>query len=169
MYQEQFLQMFVRHFQDNWVPFLPLAKFAYNNCCHATMGFSPFYLTRGYYPCANFLKNHPSHDTTFPFAKLWATEAKDRFQTTHILLEHARASMMSQTNKKHMDHPFKVGDMVWLCTTNSKHPAPVRSLTYEGLAHFASQPRSTWLFSVWNSHLMSAYIWCSMYPFWNPM
>jgi transposase InsO family protein len=133
---EQFLRMFVSHFQDNWVPLLPIAEFAYNNSRHATTGLSPFYLTRGYHPRANFLTNHPSRDASFPLAKLRATEAQERFRATHILLEHARASMMSQTNKRRMDHPFKVGDWVWLRTTHLKTSRPCKKLDFRKIGPF---------------------------------
>ena len=33
--------------QDNWGTWLPMAKFAYNNSFHPTLGYSPFYTLQG--------------------------------------------------------------------------------------------------------------------------
>jgi hypothetical protein len=44
---EKYLHMFVNHWQDNWVDWLPLAKFAYNNAKHEATGYPPFYMNRG--------------------------------------------------------------------------------------------------------------------------
>ena len=39
---EQYLRSYVNYQQDNWVYWLPLAEYAYNNSVHTTTGQSPF-------------------------------------------------------------------------------------------------------------------------------
>ena len=47
---EQYLQAYVTYQQDDWVEWLPLAKFAYNNSQQSTTGELPFYLLMGRNP-----------------------------------------------------------------------------------------------------------------------
>ena len=48
-----YLRVFVNYKQDNWTRLLPMAEFAYNNAKHASMGYTPFELNYGYYPCVS--------------------------------------------------------------------------------------------------------------------
>ena len=47
---EQYLQLFFNHHQDDWVKWLPLAEFSYNDKMQMSTGFSPFYLNYGQHP-----------------------------------------------------------------------------------------------------------------------
>src|SRR5258708_37453720 len=47
---EAYLCVFVSHHQDDWADWLPLAKFAYNNCVHSTTCCTPFKLDSGQHP-----------------------------------------------------------------------------------------------------------------------
>jgi hypothetical protein len=47
---KKYLRMFVGHQQDNWMDWLPLAKFSYNNAVSESTRFSPFYLNKGWHP-----------------------------------------------------------------------------------------------------------------------
>jgi hypothetical protein len=40
---EQYLRAYVNHQQDDWLTWLPLAEFAYNNSVYASTGMTPFY------------------------------------------------------------------------------------------------------------------------------
>src|SRR5882672_149473 len=40
---EQYLQIYINYQQDNWVDFLPLAEFAYNNTSHSATMVTPFF------------------------------------------------------------------------------------------------------------------------------
>jgi hypothetical protein len=51
---EQFLQIFVREWQDNWYSLLPLAEFSYNNHVHSSMQHTPFLLDTGRHPWMGF-------------------------------------------------------------------------------------------------------------------
>ena len=46
---EQYLWVYSNYQQDNWLDFLPLAEFAYNNVPRATTSISPFYANKGYH------------------------------------------------------------------------------------------------------------------------
>jgi hypothetical protein len=47
---EKYLQMFTNFQQDDWVDWLPLAEFAYNNVINESTGQTPFYLNKGRHP-----------------------------------------------------------------------------------------------------------------------
>jgi hypothetical protein len=44
---EKFLRMFMNFQQDDWVNWLPLAEFTYNNAVHEATGQTPFFLNKG--------------------------------------------------------------------------------------------------------------------------
>src|SRR6266436_708087 len=48
---EVYLRVFVSHRQDNWVDWLPLAEFAYNNKVHTATHQTLFELDTGQHPC----------------------------------------------------------------------------------------------------------------------
>jgi hypothetical protein len=45
---------YVNYQQDNWVQFLPMAKFTMNNYISETTGLSPFFANYGIYPKIDF-------------------------------------------------------------------------------------------------------------------
>ena len=47
---KQYLQHYVNYEQNNWVTFLPMAQFAFNNAVYTTTGEMPFYVNYGYHP-----------------------------------------------------------------------------------------------------------------------
>jgi transposase InsO family protein len=56
-WMETYLRIFCGQRQQDWVEWLPLAEFAYNNHTHPTTGTSPFYANYGYHPT---MSNVPS-------------------------------------------------------------------------------------------------------------
>lgn len=54
---EVYFQAFVNFKYDNWVKFLLMAKFTYNNIKNARIGHMPFELNCSYYPQASYNKN----------------------------------------------------------------------------------------------------------------
>ena len=64
---EQYLWAYVAYQQDDWVEWLPLAKFAYNNSWQSTTGESPFYLLIGQNPRFNDnVTEIPDHSPEVP-------------------------------------------------------------------------------------------------------
>jgi transposase InsO family protein len=47
---EKYLRMFTNHQQDDWVDWLPLVEFTYNNAVHEATGQTPFFLNKGRHP-----------------------------------------------------------------------------------------------------------------------
>jgi hypothetical protein len=44
------LRAYVNYLQDDWLHWLPLAKFAYNNSDHASTGVTQFFTEKGFHP-----------------------------------------------------------------------------------------------------------------------
>ena len=47
---EKYLRAFINYRQDDWVRWLPIAEFCWNNTVSASTGFSPFYALMGRHP-----------------------------------------------------------------------------------------------------------------------
>ena len=47
---EQYLQIYIHHRQEDWVEWLPVAEFSYNDKIHMATSYSPFQLTEGHHP-----------------------------------------------------------------------------------------------------------------------
>ena len=47
---EQDLWVYINYQQDDWVNFLPLAEFAYNNTSHSVTMVTPFFANKGFHP-----------------------------------------------------------------------------------------------------------------------
>ncbi len=56
-----YLRVFVNFEQDNWVRFLPIAKFAYNNTKNASTCCTLFELNCGFYPQSSYEEDVNSH------------------------------------------------------------------------------------------------------------
>ena len=55
---EQYLRCFINYQQDDWVDFLHMAEFAYNNSVHSSTGYTPFFANTGCHPRWTVLE-HP--------------------------------------------------------------------------------------------------------------
>uniref|UniRef100_A0A8C5LUM7 Gypsy retrotransposon integrase-like protein 1 n=1 Tax=Leptobrachium leishanense TaxID=445787 RepID=A0A8C5LUM7_9ANUR len=47
---EQYLRCFITHLQNDWIQYLPIAEFTYNNQKHSSTGMSPFFVNHGRHP-----------------------------------------------------------------------------------------------------------------------
>ena len=56
---EQYLRAYTNYQQDDWVPLLALAEFAYNNAPNETTRVSPFFANKGYHPNLATTKDAP--------------------------------------------------------------------------------------------------------------
>ena len=47
---EQYLQCMISYQQDDWIKFLPMPEFAYNNTLHTLTNVTPFFANYGFHP-----------------------------------------------------------------------------------------------------------------------
>ena len=126
---EQYLRRYGNYQQDDWVAWLAIAEFAYNNSVHSATGQSLFFLA---------YKLHPtmpdslqlSHDANIPLAR-------DRAQNLIKLrgeLEKRWAQLSGMGkyyNAKHEAKSYRVGDKVWLSGQNIRTTRPAKKLDYK--------------------------------------
>ena len=107
-----YLRLFTSNKPEEWSELLPLAEFAHNSATHSITQRTPFSLMMGYEPRAypplgkTFLPNLESRLS-------YLSAAQDEAQAAHKL---AQQRMKEQITSKYT--PWKVGDKVWLETTN---------------------------------------------------
>ena len=109
---EVYLRLFASNKPKEWSKLLPMAEFAHNSATHSVTQRTPFSLMMGYEPQAypplgkTFLPNLESRLSNL-------SAARDEAQAAHKL---AQLRMKERITSKYT--PWKVGDKVWLETTN---------------------------------------------------
>ena len=106
--------MYINYQQDDWLSYLPLAKFAYNNSTQASIKMTPFFANYGFDPSLRF--------TIFSGPFSISQLAKDHFKNLrklHTFLQteilHAQQAQQRNYNTKHIPSPnYQSGDKVWL-------------------------------------------------------
>jgi Chromo (CHRromatin Organisation MOdifier) domain len=113
---EQYLRLFVLHCQDDWVEWITIAEFSYNNKIHSSTKVSPFYANYGYHPRMGMeLHHYTKVEAADEFAswmkqihkEAWATMTKAQEEMKHYMDYHC-----GQPPK------YEVGQKVWLETEN---------------------------------------------------
>lgn len=131
---ENYLRHFCSYQQDDWVDYLPLAEFAYNNAAHEGTCTSPFFANYGY------------HLTfTAPFSRVITVPAASDFGShlAHIReelaseLEHAKLVAKEKYDANRSSPPsFSVGDRVMLLRRNLKTNRPSEKLDFRKIGPF---------------------------------
>ena len=109
---ETYLRLFASNKPEEWSKLLPMAEFAHNSATHSVTQRTPFSLMMGYEPQAypplgkTFLPNLESR-------LLNLSTARNEAQAAHKL---AQQRMKERITSKYT--PWKIGEKVWLETTN---------------------------------------------------
>src|SRR5882672_4545793 len=130
---EQYLRIYINYQKDDWVDFLPLAEFAYNNTLHSATVVTPFFSNKGFH-----LKLEVSlASVVSDAAHSVASDLKELHQYLH--------DQIACTLKQYKLHlatrwlpipPFQVGDPVWLDSQNIKTTQPSKKLDQRFLGSF---------------------------------
>ena len=119
---EQYLWAYINYQQDDWVKWLPLTEFAYNNTIHATLSIIPFYAIYGYNPSSGTelksLEQTPQTELDVPVAKERAQFIKELQEYLAERITESQYFQARYYNNKHTQIEFRVGDRVWLLSRN---------------------------------------------------
>src|SRR6266478_4287792 len=129
---EAYLWVFVSHHQDDWADWLPLAKFAYNNCIHSATCHTLFKLDSGQRP---WMGSEPTQSSTVEAADDFAQRMSQMQDEVKAALEHATDEMAWYYDHQRSPAPtYKVGAKVWLNAQNYTTTHPTKKLIINGLA-----------------------------------
>ena len=130
---EEYLRHFVAFDQKDWVKWLCLAEFSYNNSPSTSTGFSPFFASQGYHPRFNSL----STSSTIPNADDFIRHLQ---QIQNNLAENLTLSKAAQArfynSVRRIDVVYKQGDLVWLSRKNLKTKRPSNKLDVRSIGPF---------------------------------
>ncbi|GLB39530.1 putative coprinopsis cinerea okayama7 130 [Lyophyllum shimeji] len=131
---ETYIRAYCSYQQDDWVDYLALAEFSFNNSKNSSTQQTPFYANLGYHPD---FEVRITDRTTNPAA----TELADRLRLIHeelrAELKHSNKYMSKYYDRNHLPAPqFEPGDQVWLLRRNIKTTRPTSKLDYRRLGPF---------------------------------
>ncbi|EGX43835.1 hypothetical protein AOL_s00212g2, partial [Orbilia oligospora ATCC 24927] len=131
---EQYLRAYVNYQQDDWVEWLPLAEYSYNNKISDTTGISPFAANYGWNPDTFEFQGlrKPSRNQE---AAGFVQQMSELQEVLRMEINRAAQIQQEQANKRRRPSPdYKEGDHVWLDMRNIKtaRPCPKLSNKMEG-------------------------------------
>ena len=132
---EAYLRAYINYKQDDWINFLPIAEFAYNNSVHSAITVSPFFANYGYHPRLTM-----ALDTEVPSAE--AHDFAKSISNLHDFVRQELASAQAQyqgpaDERRTLNVPdFKKGDKVWLRAKNIKTQRPMKKLDHRRLGPY---------------------------------
>ncbi|MBW0513701.1 hypothetical protein O181_053416 [Austropuccinia psidii MF-1] len=129
---EKYLWIYVCYHQDDWLGWIPLAEFSYNNAEHSSTKQSPFFTIYGRNPSFNSI--HISQDS--PAGKL-SKKLQSVSQAVKEELESAIRRFKKYADRNRTIPPdFQHGDKVWLASKNIKITRPTKKLSERWLGPF---------------------------------
>ena len=132
---EQYLRIYCNYHQDNWSQLLSLAEFSYNNAQHVSIGCSPFYANYGYNPRFSIeLRQFAKHPV--PAAQEMAERLKNIHEDLTELIKVTQNQQAKYYDAKHKRVEYKVGDKVWLLSSNIRTQRPSKKLDWKRLGPY---------------------------------
>ena len=123
---EQYLWIFVNEWKTNWVDWLSLATFSYNNKEQTSTGDSPFFLNHGRHPNKGL---EPCHEAKSQAAQDFTDNLAKAQTEAQAALTKAAETMKTFYDKKRADaRNYDKGDKVWLEGSNITTMRPSKKL-----------------------------------------
>ena len=113
---EQYLRIYVNHRQNNWVEWLAIAEFAFNNKVHTAIKSSPFQINYGREPRIGFdIRKKGKNEKAEEFVR----EMKERDEEARTALVKSQEKMKRQADRSRKEaEEYRVGDKVLISTKN---------------------------------------------------
>ena len=110
-----FLRHYVNYQQDNWMEWLVVAKFQYNDKKYTVIGYIPFGLNFGWYPW----KGDLTVQTEFPKLEEFLISLQKSWKEAIKAMDMAKETMKRQFDKKRQNlQGLKEEDNIWLKAKN---------------------------------------------------
>ncbi|QRW23878.1 Retrotransposable element Tf2 protein [Rhizoctonia solani] len=127
---KHFLRAYSGVNQKDWVKWLPMAEFAYNNAVHSATGKSPFRALYGWEPSLT-----PSNlPTDVPEADELATQMEAQWREIESTLQQSKLRMIAGEAGEPLE--FEIGEEAWLDAKNVKLKTLSPKLTEQRLGPF---------------------------------
>ncbi|TPX52255.1 hypothetical protein CcCBS67573_g09911, partial [Chytriomyces confervae] len=112
----QALRHFVAPYQDDWDEHLPKIEFGINDTVNSSTGYTPFYLEYGRHPRSMININLP------PDTSLSIKDIRAEYQVAKDRVRDSQDKYAAIANRKRLEAPFKVGDLVLVSAKEFKPP-----------------------------------------------
>jgi hypothetical protein len=130
---EQFLRVFVNQRQDDWEDWIAMAEFAWSNHVHSSSQHTPFFLNNGRHPRMGF---EPVRSKV-PAVDNFVTQLQASWEEARSAIIKAKDEMAKYYNRRREPTPvLKVGDKVWLDSSDIRTTRPSRKLSDKWLGPF---------------------------------
>lgn len=131
---EDYLRHFVSERQNDWVQWLSLAEFAFNNSASSSTGLSPFFANFGF---------HPRFDNTIGASLV--PKADIFVEHLQVIQEHLQVQLVLAKDRqkkfydsgRRVDTVYSPGDLVWLSRKFIKTRRPSQKLDFRRIGPFA--------------------------------
>ena len=131
---ETYLRAFCSYQQDDWVDYLALAEFVFNNTINSSTQQTPFFANVGYHPDFDIVI---TERTTNPSATEFAKRLQIIRSELQAELSHSNDYISKYYNQHHQPAPeFVSGDKVWLIRRNIKTSRPSEKLDYRKIGPY---------------------------------
>ena len=113
---EQYLRMYINHRQKNWLEWLAMAEFAFNNKMHTATKMLPFQVNYRREPRMDFdIRKKGKNEKAEKFAR----EMKKRHEKAKAALVKSQEEMKKQADRSRKEaEEYRVGDKVLISTKN---------------------------------------------------
>jgi hypothetical protein len=128
---EQFLRAYAGMYQKDWVKWLPMVEFSYNNTIHSATGTSPFRCLYG----RDLVMTPSKVQTEVPEANNMANTLQEIWEETGAALKLAKERMAGR-DPGEVPETFDIGEKVWLDSCNLRLKTNSPKLTDRRLGPF---------------------------------
>ena len=131
---ETYLRAFCSYQQDDWVDYLALAEFVFNNTVNSSMQQTPFCANMGYHPDFDIVI---TERTTNPSSTELAGRLEIIRDELRAELSHSNDYMAKYYDRRHLPGPeFLPGNKVWLIQRNIKTTRPSDKLDFKKIGPY---------------------------------
>ena len=131
---EGYLRVYCSYQQDDWVDYLPVAEFAFNNLENASTKQTPFFALTGFHPT---FEPRITERSTVPAASDLASRLDQIHAELRAELQHAQEAQARAFNRHVLPAPtLQPGQLVWLLRRNIKTSRPSDKLDHRRLGPY---------------------------------